>query len=423
MGRDHADKAPEQGWTRPSGQTLSSLTRSVDAFGRTIDQLQADYTELERKHTELNDRPAAVNEELRAALDANRRLADRLDHILDCAPLGFIVIDAGGQIKLCHAAAERMWGLDGTAVLNRGYADVWPGRADDDATALACLQGKAPSRGVRRELAAPDGRRLIVSVSTVTLPSEDGPGPAGAIEVLDDLRDYESLRDELARMRTLAALGELASTVAHEIRNPLGGVLGFAELLARRSKGDPEREHMAERVVTGSRHLMTIVDRMLEFARDPRLSMREIEWRRFCSMSLDQYEENARHRGQKITLRRLLPEKLGTGRGDPICLRQAVWNVLENAEHANGDGDYVTVTVSSLEGNGLRLEVVDSGPGFDPEIAERVFLPFVSGKEKGPGLGLATARKIVEAHGGTIVIRNRVNTSGASVTIELPGGS
>jgi signal transduction histidine kinase len=111
---------------------------------------------------------------------------------------------------------------------------------------------------------------------------------------------------------------------------------------------------------------------------------------------------------------------LPPGRADAVCLRQAIWNVLENAEQATGDAGPIAVSAEISSAGGIRLTITDSGAGIADDMAERVFLPFVTTREKGTGLGLATARKIVEAHGGQIKIGNHAS-GGAAVCFELPG--
>jgi two-component system sensor histidine kinase HydH len=196
-------------------------------------------------------------------------------------------------------------------------------------------------------------------------------------------------------------------------------MMGFAELLARRLHADPEQQEMAGRIVAGAQQLTLIVQRLLEFARDPKLERRPIEWTRFLHMAVDQYEENARQRGQRLRLVRRWPEQLPPGRVDALCLRQAIWNILENAEQAAGSDDVIEIIATPRPEGGIRLQVKDRGHGVDPCVLDRVFMPFVTTREKGTGLGLATAKKIVEAHGGQISLSNRID-GGVEVVIDLP---
>jgi PAS domain S-box-containing protein len=403
--------------------SVEDWTRSVEAFTRMIDRLQTDYAELETRHTDLNAELAAVNDSLRLAADANRRLAANRDRVVAAVTSGIIAVDADGTVRLFNPAAEALLGIAAEDVINKPYADIWPERADDSATALACANGAAPVNNSRREVRQAGHTPVILSVSTARLGiPANGDGPVttdGAIEVFSDLTPLERIHAELARMRTLAALGEMAATIAHEIRNPLGGIIGFAELLARRTDGEPAQSEMVTKILTGAQYLNTLVERLLSFAREPRLDRRRIEWRKFLDQVVDQYEDGARRRGARLTLVRDWSEKLETGSVDGICLRQALFNVLENAEQAVGDDDSVELKAEPTPDGGIRLSVSDKGCGIDPKMINRIFSPFVTTKKKGTGLGLATAKKLVEAHGGRIAIESKTRV-GTTVRVELP---
>lgn len=407
--------------TKKAVPSVDDWTRSVEAFTRMIDRLQADYAELEARHTDLNAELAAVNDSLRLAADANRRLANNRDRVVAAVTAGIIAVDANGIVRLFNPAAERLLGVKAKKVINKPYAEIWPERTDDAATALACANGAKPVSNCRRELRGAGDTPLILSVSTARLgiSANGDKSDDGAIEVFSDLTPLEKVHAELARMRTLAALGEMAATVAHEIRNPLGGIIGFAELLARRTDGDAEESEMVTKILTGAQYLNTLVERLLTFAREPHLDPRRVEWRKFLDQIVDQYEEGARRRGARMTLVRNWSETLTTGSADGICLRQALFNVLENAEHAIGDNDTVEISAEPTANGGLRLSIADRGCGIDPQMIDRIFSPFVTTKKKGTGLGLATAKKLVEAHGGTIAIESKSQV-GTTVRFELP---
>ncbi len=245
-------------------------------------------------------------------------------------------------------------------------------------------------------------------------------------ETSDLLRQIAELRahqaelvDEVARLRGLAAVGEGAASIAHEIRNPLGAISGFSELLVRRCEAHPDLRDMAAKIMTGTLNLSSLVQRLLDFVRDTPMEMRPIEWSRFVQTAVDQYEENARHRGARVTLIRKWGENLGAGQADALCLRQALWNVIENAEKASGTDKPIEIECTPAGNGGLRMSIADRGQGINPDVLARVFTSFVTTREGGTGLGLAMARKIVERHGGRITIRNR-DGGGAEVRIALP---
>lgn len=251
--------------------------------------------------------------------------------------------------------------------------------------------------------------------------ADSGSEEAAALRrtILELEQHQAQLAAEIARLRSLSSLGEGVATIAHEIRNPLGAIAGFAELLARRCETHPDLRGMSQKIMTASLNLNTLVSRLLELVRNAPMEIRPIEWPRFLESTLDQFEDLARQRGARLTLRRRWPEKLGVGKADALCLRQAVWNVLENAEQASPMHGEIDIEAASTSDGQIRLVISDRGPGVDPALLPKLFTPFVTTREQGTGLGLATARKIVEAHGGRIAIRNR-DGGGAAVEIDLP---
>lgn len=243
---------------------------------------------------------------------------------------------------------------------------------------------------------------------------------AGLRAVLESLELHQrQLSTEVARLRALSSLGEGVATIAHEIRNPLGAIAGFAELLARRCDGQPELRGMSQKIVSAAQNLNAMVQRLLDLVRNSPMEIRPIEWPRFLDSTVTQFEEHARQRGARLTLVRKWPERLGEGQADALCLRQAVWNLLENAEQASSSQGEIEVSGDSAPDGCVLLTVADRGSGVDPAVLPKLFTPFVTTREHGTGLGLATARRIVEAHGGRITIRNREG-GGAEVEIALP---
>lgn len=214
--------------------------------------------------------------------------------------------------------------------------------------------------------------------------------------------DLAEKNRELERRNRLAALGEMAAGMAHEIRNPLGGIQLYASLLARDVAEQPESLKLVGRISAGVSHLERLVSEVLQFTREIAAHVVDAD----AAEAIEQAVGLAEHTFKSLGARcdadgpRPLPARL-----DPMLLGQATLNLLLNAGQAAGEGGTVTVRWLQQAGR-VRLIVRDSGPGVPPHLLEKIFNPFFTTKETGTGLGLAIVHRIVEAHDGAISVRN-----------------
>lgn len=218
------------------------------------------------------------------------------------------------------------------------------------------------------------------------------------------------LERRLAAERRFAELGRLGSVLAHELRNPLGAIKGFAQLTTRRFEpDDPAREDM-DMIVSESTRLERLVDALLLFARPRDPQLRSADLRAVLARVI----ALARHDAERLDVELEAPPP-----GDPVLiaadvdqLAQALINLIRNAiQAAADDGGHVRVTLESGEA-GHVVAVADDGPGIDPAVRDTLFEPWVTAKATGTGLGLAVTRRIVHGHGGTITVRSGDARSG-----------
>ncbi len=241
---------------------------------------------------------------------------------------------------------------------------------------------------------------------------------------------------ELQRRERLAALGEMAAGVAHEIRNPLGGIGLYASLLERDLADRPNQQEIARRISAGVQNAETIVRDILAFAGGAKLKIGRVLLENVVEAVLAQTAPQAK--AHDITVEvdpRLAKLELF---GDSGQIERALLNLIYNAIDAAGEGGHVWVRAGghaksegstgersgeeSAGGAGrVPIIVEDDGPGIDPELRQRVFDPFFTTKDTGTGLGLAIVHGIAEAHGGSVTAGCR-RGGGASLTLSLPGG-
>ncbi len=221
------------------------------------------------------------------------------------------------------------------------------------------------------------------------------------------LRDQLEEKDrELTRRERLAALGEMAAGVAHEIRNPLSGITLYASVLCQDLSGQPQCRRLAEKIVTGVRTLDGIVGDILAFASQTPPEIRPVPVAQVIGAVVDLVEPERRAANATICV---APGVAGASvMADFSQLQRAILNVTLNAIEAAGSEGNVWISVAE-EGGGTRasIDIADDGPGIDPSILDRVFNPFFTTKDSGTGLGLAIVHGIVEAHGGRVSVETR----------------
>jgi len=222
---------------------------------------------------------------------------------------------------------------------------------------------------------------------------------------------------ELARRQRLAALGEMAAGVAHEIRNPLGGIQLYASLLIRDLQENPAACGLAVRIDEGVRALESVISDVLAFAGGAEPQPAEVALAglvRACCESVEPLRQ--RLKASVVIDESVEGERLHVDGGQ---IQRALLNLMLNALEAAGKEGTVWLFVKAEGAKGRAIHVADNGPGIADELKDRVFNPFFTTKDSGTGLGLAIVHRIVEAHGGSIQVFDRAG-GGAEVVVHLP---
>jgi signal transduction histidine kinase len=231
-----------------------------------------------------------------------------------------------------------------------------------------------------------------------------------------------ALREELSeknrmleRKNRLAALGEMAAGMAHEIRNPLGGIQLYASMLAGDLTDQPQSFELAQKIGGCVRKLESLVSRFLHFAREMRVQIVPCDLADVVDDALSLAGGAIVDKLIKISTR---GPKILSVSADPLLLGQALLNLILNAVQASQSGGAVVVefVADANEGKQFRLAVEDSGAGIPAEIMDKIFDPFFTTKDEGTGLGLAIVHRVVEAHEGTI---SAINREGGGARFEI----
>ncbi len=241
-----------------------------------------------------------------------------------------------------------------------------------------------------------------------------------SVELIDYFASLEKkvfdLTMELNKSKRLAAIGEMSTVLAHEIRNPLAGMRLSAEMLKKDLKGDKEHNFLISNILVAIHRLESIVTEILAFAQELNLNLGEVgleELLRDAAMAVE-YKRAQKH----VDIYADLSVKYI--RADAFHLHRVFVNLLENALDAVPENSgRIVIESQSVSGGGVQVKVADNGPGISDDIRQKILEPFFTTKERGVGLGLPICFRIVSAHGGKMDVRNR-EEGGAEIVIWLP---
>jgi len=420
---------------------------------------------------------ALDNARLLDTLGAAKRVWEQT---FDAIPDGIIVHDDRMRVVRCNVAAAETMGLHPSDVAGMSCAEAFARIFGERAAAYHMRPGTARTTS-SFELQAEDGRRYLVSVAPVSslesgvwsLESEDGgqarsdsakdaraeggdgagadsesggqtaePGlqtsesgashdaraaQAWSVITWSDITTLAEVQEQLARSRRLATIGQLAAGVAHEINNPLAAITTCAEATLRDLLDTPQTAALAaerqwdyylEEIVRQALRCKQITRGLLDLSRQKRARREPVELNRVVGQATQVFEQRARERGVGVESR--LDPSVGEVATDEAMVRQILDNLLSNALDAAREGGRVLVT-TALDGERVRVEIEDDGPGIPPETLARVFDPFFTTKDpgRGAGLGLAISLTFAEAMGGTLTAESKPG-AGSRFRLWLP---
>jgi PAS domain S-box-containing protein len=370
-----------------------------------IQQLREQEKELERLHKIEKER-AELTERLSEEVTRNM-------------PAGLLVVNATGIISTSNPAAEQVLGIRGLGF--RRYSEALGASSDMTKLIAECL---ATGKIFRREEVehippAGDTRHLGVTIS----PIRRGEGKiSGAICLLTDLTELAALQQRMQLKENLAALGELSAGIAHEFKNALATISGYAQMI-RSESTEAEALDYAERILEQTRNITHVVTEFLKYARPLEIPDERVPLQTLVERVVSEV-------GEALPQVKIASEgTFGDAGGDEGLLRQALLNLARNAAEACAiaeGGGRVVLRGEIAHGDETefqRIRVCDNGPGIPPNLLPKLFRPFFTTKAKGTGLGLAVVQKIIVQHGGQVEVRNRPE-GGAEfiVTLPLPRG-
>jgi two-component system sensor histidine kinase PilS (NtrC family) len=364
----------------------------------------------------LADRQTQSDVQLAAA---TRSLADlRVLHerIVESIRSGVITTDLWGHIYTFNAAAEEITGHKTEDVRGQDASIFFGDMTRQIADSMnAAVTGKVSPR-FQADCLTPDGLALRLGFSIAPLSGESGE-TSGMVITFQDLTEIRALEETSRRQDRMAAVGRLAASIAHEIRNPLAAMRGSIQMLRSEMDVTTEQAQLMEIILRESDRLNKIVADYLNYARPRPAELKNVD---ISALVADTFKllRNSAELSINHMLEEHLPNRPAIVSGDPEQLKQVCWNIARNALKAMPDGGTFSVSLAEVDGNRLRLSFSDTGCGMMPEQVERLFEPFTS-TTGGTGLGLSIVYQIIRDHSGTINVRSRQG-EGTTITIELP---
>ena len=358
--------------------------------------------------------PILVSVALKEALDLEARFRDG---VIDALPLGVVAIDERGRMLTWNRSAEEIVGLGREEVRDVPLARLLPDRSWHEAL-MHSLDTGGDTERAEHDVVRPDGRSIPVEVRTS--PLRDGEGRIrGAVGTLVDLSSLRSMEERIRQLDRLAALGRFASSVAHELRNPLTGIATGVQFLSRGFPEGDERHESVTFILREVVRLNTIIQDLFTAAKPRELTQAPVSVAEVIARVTRSIGPTADALGVTITLRDA--DRWPVALIDADQVQQVFLNLVENAVQACPEGGMVTIhSLRRLEPPEIVVTVEDSGQGIAQEHLPRIFEPFYTTKAKGTGLGLFVAHGIVQRHGGSLDVESEWGR-GARFRVALPG--
>lgn len=398
-----AHRAPEAG----TGESAM-----IDTFQNLVRQLKDKETRMQELRTRAEERAAHVE--------------SYNESILQSVSSGVITFNRERAVTTFNHAAEQVLGLARAAAIGRRCDELF-GAASRVSQILeaALAHGTAITRQ-EFELAIADGARIWVGVSTSLLYDTRGQ-VIGATFVFTDLTEIRHLQEQVELQRRLSMLGEMSAGIAHEFRNMMGTMMGFAKLIAKKTDAADARRGMVDALNRELEAMDRLIEQLLAFGRRSDLNPQPLQLDELLRRVAVQVAAAA---APQPKLELDLPPGLPPVMLDDVLIRQAFTNLLQNAVEAMPHGGTLAIRMrvvnAPARGAGGRqavlVEISDTGVGIPKEVQDKIFLPFFTTKEKGTGMGLALVHKIILSHNGRIEVESG-ERQGTTFRIYLPAAS
>lgn len=394
--------------------TANAAGKSQDEAEFVLETFQSVVAQLQDQRKELEQFSAEASERASSAEKFSERIVASL-------PSGLIAFDAAGRSLVVNTPGRTLLGVNA-----RGLGESYEALLADHSELLQmvgdCLQRGTLYRRSEIEARTADGqlRRLGATIAPIELPPDRG--PRGALCLLTDITEVTELREQVALKNNLESLGEMSAGLAHEFKNAIATLQGYAQLLQSLELNE-NAQVAAASLLNEVRGLATMVTAFLDFARPQPLHLEDVDLRDLISDCKTELEPLFQELRVDLAV---APEGLLIVRADERMLRLALQNLMRNAaeaippEQPERAVNVRTATETDQTGRAsIVIEVRDTGTGIPSAQLQKIFIPFFTTKPKGHGVGLALTHRIITEHGGTLTAANAAG-GGAVFTIKIP---
>lgn len=402
--------------TLPASESeISALVDAFRYFNETAANLNVAYQRLEARVIDLNRELEEKDHQLYKRLRELDRVTRYLSNLVESLSSGVIAIDMEGNITIMNRAAAEMIGMQAESAIGKPYLEVLTSDGKPAGAYLTLLNGPE-LRSIERKLPG-----AIDAVTSQTTWVVDSMGERiGVMELFEDVATVRRLEERLEQQKTLTALGEMAASVAHELRNPLAGIGGYAAVLKEELADNAELRDMAAAIVKGVHNLDKIATNLLFLTRRSKLDLSHIEINDIMQDICELLRSEASFTSNKISIELKVPRERINAVADETLLRMILTNLGRNALQSIESVGKVSFKLKwRLLANRFDIVVSDNGCGIPKDNLEKLFNPFFTTRSSGTGLGLSMVKKAVNLHRGEICVES-TDGLGTSFTVSLP---
>jgi two-component system sensor histidine kinase PilS (NtrC family) len=389
---------------------------SVNQFVQTIGVFDISFLIVGLLAARLAQRQSRSDVELLAATKSLAKLQALHERIVESIRSGVITTDLTGRIFTFNAAAEEITGYKVADVYGQEASIFFGDMSQQVSESMRAAADFTTSPRFESECLTSDGLRLRLGFSISPL-FDESRETSGLVITFQDMTQVRALEETSRRQDRLAAVGRVAASIAHEIRNPLAAMRGSIQMLRSEVADDSAQANLMEIILRESDRLNRIITDYLAYARPRSASLAVVDVRALLSDTFSLLRNSSEISDGHVLENDLPPHEVLV-KGDSEQLRQVCWNLSRNALQAMQGGGTLQASLRLANHGRVHLTFTDSGRGMSADQVEHLFEPF-SSTTGGTGLGLSIVYQIIRDHGGTINVRSRLG-HGTTITVELP---